>query len=396
MAGLERAEISLSQTISTEPISLAAEWRVLLECVNPLANDARLRELLRPPLDWPSLLTLAEDHGVTALTALRLQTIEDPVVPAEIRALLRDRQRAQTIHSLSMAAELFRLLDRFAANGVEMLTIKGPVLSVRCYGDPAMRQYADLDLVLRAKDIRRVTVQMTEMGYRPDVPLAVIDAGKTPGEYAFTKLDARMLVEFHTEGTFRYHPRTLPLEGLFKRQIRVRFDSHEVPALSTEDELVLISIHAAKHFWQRLMWIADVAALVSRQGLDWKQSMAVAAEVGAERMLRLGLRLAQDVLGMQLPGEVAQDVNADKAEARLVRKIVERLPAGDSVSLPPVARAAFRLRMREGLLPGISYLLRLSLSPTEEDWAPGAEVKRSSLIDAIGRPFRLARKYRRD
>jgi hypothetical protein len=237
---------------------------------------------------------------------------------------------------------------------------------------------------------------MIEMGYQPDVSLAVIDAGKTPGEYAFTKLGARTLVEFHTEGTFRYHPRALHLDKLFKRQIRIRFDSHEVPALSTEDELVLICIHAAKHFWQRLMWIADVAALVSRQGLDWKQSVAVAAEVGAERMLRIGLRLAQDVLSMQLPSEVAADVNADKAAARLARQIVERLPAGDSVSLQPFARAAFRVRMREGLLPGFSYLLRLSLSPTEEDWAPGAEVKRSSLLDAIGRPFRLVRKYRRD
>jgi len=40
-----------------------------------------------------------------------------------------------------------------------------------------------------------------------------------------------------------------------------------------EDELVLICIHGAKHFWERLMWIADVAALISRQtAINWSGS----------------------------------------------------------------------------------------------------------------------------
>jgi len=51
--------------------------------------------------------------------------------------------------------------------------------------------------------------------------------------------------------------------------------------------------------------------------------------------------------------------------------------------------------MRGGLLPGAAYLLRLSLSPTEEDWSPGKEGNRSALVEAISRPLRLARKHSR-
>jgi len=47
----------------------------------------------------------------------------------------------------------------------------------------------------------------------------------------------------------------------------------DVSALSVEDELVLICIHGAKHFWERLMWIADVAALISAQtAINWSAS----------------------------------------------------------------------------------------------------------------------------
>jgi hypothetical protein len=59
-------------------------------------------------------------------------------------------------------------------------------------------------------------------------------------------------------------------------------------------------------------------------------------------------------------------------------------------------RAIFRMRMRGGSLSGPAYLLRLSFSPTEEDWVEGAENRRHWLLDALGRPFRLALKYGRD
>src|SRR6202040_3025617 len=111
--------------------------------------------------------------------------------------------------------------------------------------------------------------------------------------------------EFHTERTFRYHPRRLPIEKLFQRRALVAIDGRDVPALSLEDELILICVHGAKHFWERLMWIADVAALISaKQTPDFNRAIAVASEVGAERILRLGLRLASDVLGAKLPAQL--------------------------------------------------------------------------------------------
>jgi hypothetical protein len=176
----------------------------------------------------------------------------------------------------------------------------------------------------------------------------------------------------------------------------VRFDGHDVPALSTEDELILISIHGAKHFWERLMWIADVAALVSQQTIDWDRAMGAAREVQAERMLRVGLLLAKNTLGARLPVEVVNEVRADRAAVRIATQIARRLPVVDAEPFGLFGRAAFRMRMRAGLLPGVAYLLRLSLSPTEEDWVAGAEERRPRMLDAIIRPFRLARKYGRD
>jgi hypothetical protein len=296
-----------------------------------------------------------------------------------------------------MTAELFRILDQFASARTRALVVKGPVLAVRAYGDPAMRSYGDLDLLVRQRDIRRATELMMDAGYDAAVPVAAIDAGKIPGQYLFSRPDSKLIIELHNDLTLRYFPRRLPLERLFERQTRMQLDSREVPALSVEDELVLICVHGAKHLWERLMWIADVAALVSRQlNLDWGRAASSAREVGAERMLHVGLRLAATLLKLRLPDHVLEKVKSDKMAANLTGQILNWLPAAGYAPPGLFERAAFRLRMHGGLVSAPAYLVRLLLSPTEEDWKGGAEEKRHWLLDALRRPFRLARKYGRD
>jgi hypothetical protein len=386
----------LSEKASIGAGSFGAEWALLLECARANPDLQRLRELLHGPVDWPVLLKLAEEHCVLGLLAVRLRRRDEAAVPPEIFGELRERQRAQALFTLRVTAEMFRLLDRFAEAGVEALVIKGPVLSVRCYGDPGLRHYGDLDLIVRDADILRSTELMLGLGYEPSVPLTAIRAKKIPGEYVFRQTSTKLLVEFHTELTFRYHPQPLPLENLFARQARVDIDSHLVPALSPEDELVLICIHGAKHFWEQVSYIADVADFVTVQELDWGRVQAAAAEVGGERMLYLGLRLAADVLGAPLPEKVAERARSDRAIGSLVGRIVQWLPAAGSTPPGIFERAMFRMRMRGGMLSAVAYLFRLSFSPTEEDWVEGAENKRHWLLDALGRPFRLARKYGND
>jgi hypothetical protein len=375
---------------------LEAEWALLVECAKPQPDPHRLAERLRAPIQWLSLIAFAEDHSVLGLTAARLANYDENAVSPENRENLRAWRRAYTLFTMNLTAEMFRLFDGFAAAGVEALVIKGPVLSARCYGDPGLRQYGDLDLIVRDKDILRSTELMLSLGYEPSVPLAAIRAKKIPGEYIFRQSSTKLLVEFHTERTFRYHPRPLPLEKLFGRQAHVNIDSHKIPALSPEDELLLICIHGAKHFWEQLSYIADVAAFVEKQELDWERVASAAEEVGGERMLCVGLRLAAELLGARLPENVAELVRSDRVAGRLTGQIMQWLPAAGAAPPGIFERAMFRIRMRGRIFSGVAYLFRLSLSPTEEDWVEGAQNKRHWFLDALGRPFRLARKYGND
>jgi hypothetical protein len=354
----------------------------------------QIRTLSSSEPDWDVLLELAEEHCVQGLLAKRLETAEFAGVPAEARQKLQERVKAQLLFALSLTAELFRILESFWRANIAAIPVKGPVLSLLAYGDPAVRSYVDVDLLLHHKDIQQAAQILLALGFGSKVPESVIRKGKIPGEYLFKRPGTQRIVELHTERSFRYYPNPIRLEDLFARKRTVLLDGREVPALSLEDELVLSCIHGAKHFWERLMWVSDVATVVAgHPEIDWSKAFLAAADVGAERMLCVGVLLGVFLFGMKLPDPLAAKVHGDPASARLCGQIQEWLPYAGFAPPPLPQRAKFRAEMAGGGLPGLKYLTRLSLSPTEDDWKEGAEERRSWIWDAVRRPFRLMRKY---
>jgi Uncharacterised nucleotidyltransferase len=381
---------------SPEMSAHAKEWELLLKCASPRCDATNLKELLEQT-DFSAALKLADEHGVTGLLAARLGEFGRECVPAGALEELQEKRRAQLLMSLGMTAELLALLEKFRVVGIEALAVKGPVLSVQAYGDAGMRQFGDLDLMVRDRDILRATELMIGAGFKEEVPLSAIRERKIPGEYVFNRQKNNLRVELHTEFTLRYFPKTVDIEGMFERQICVRIDAHDVPGLSLEDELVMICVHGAKDLWERLLWIADVAGFLERQTkLDWRRVEELANEARAARMLHVGLKLSNALLRAPLPEEIAARVRSDSTAEKLAARIARWVPAAGYAPPSLVERAILRMRLRGGVFAGPIYLLRLSLSPTEDDWAERGEAKRSGWFAAAIRPFRLVRKYGQD
>jgi len=317
-------------------------------------------------------------------------------LPATLVEAVRAPWKLQVLKAMSLTAELFRVAAILEQAQIAFLVTKGPALAARAYGDVVARQYRDFDLLIGHVHIFRAVKLLTGAGYASNTPLEAVRSGRVPGEYIFQKPDSDLMFELHTERSFRYFPRPLPIEDFFMHRTTVFVDGRSVPALALEDEFVLISIHGAKHFWERLMWISDVAALVYRHPeIDWVRVRRTAADVGAERMVRVALLLAERLLGVPVPAEMKREVGADSACLPIVKKIGSWLPYAGQEPPQLVQRAFFRLRMRGNLLDGARYLTRLSLSPTEEDWSADPEAPGTSLRESLQRPFRLAKKYGR-
>ena len=377
----------------------SSEWEILLACAAPDSNPRSVPKQINKLIQSDELLCLAERHGVLPLLARRVEQSETlaALMSEEVRRRLREKRRALMLSTLSLTAELFRLTERFEEAGIEAVVVKGPTLAVQAYGDASLRQYSDLDFVMPHEAVLRAMDVMRAAGFVTQISPQVAEAGRVPGQFLFLDGGRNLIVELHTERTLRYFPRPLPLNDFFARRVRIPLDGREVPVFSPEDTLSFICVHGSKHLWERLRWIADVAALISRQKcFDWPRAVATARETGTERMVHLGLRLAMDLLNAPLPREIRAEVLADGAAGRLAEAVLHWLPSEEEVERGLFERACFRVQIRGDFLRGLRYLLRLALAPTEEDWGnntPAARVARWT--EAARRPLRLARKYRR-
>lgn len=228
------------------------EWGFLCACASPASTPDEINSLTEG-LNWDALLKLADEHSVQGLLAKRLSEIEPARIPVAARERLQSRIRAQHLFALSLTADLFRILQGFSDVGINTALVKGPILSLLAYDDPSVRSYVDLDLLVADRDIQRASQKMLEIGFQSEVPVSAICAGKIPGEYLFRRPGTQRVVELHTEHSFRYYPKQMPINDLFARRRQVLLDGREVPGLSLEDEFVLTCVHGAKHFWERLM-----------------------------------------------------------------------------------------------------------------------------------------------
>jgi hypothetical protein len=270
-----------------------------------------------------------------------------------------------------LIVELSKLMDVFGSAGIRAIPYKGPVLAAQAYGDAALREFEDLDIILRQRDMEKANEAMVSLGYRPRFPWILSPGAASalvPGEYNYHHESRRLLVELHTEITLRHFPVPPDLDELAGRLVPVSFSGHIVRTFAPEDGLLFLCVHGAKDFWERISWVADIAEFVQAQPLDWDAIFRRAESARLRRMLHLGLALALGVLGAPLPDEIAARVRRDAVAASVASEIESRLLAREPGRLGAAEMLRFRRRMIEGAFAGWRYFLRLATIPAEEDW----------------------------
>ena len=74
-----------------------------------------------------------------------------------------NQQRISRFHE-----ELHDILALFARHGVDVMPLKGAILSTSYYEDPALRPMSDLDLLVRPDHLTQAAVLLGQLGYEPE------------------------------------------------------------------------------------------------------------------------------------------------------------------------------------------------------------------------------------
>lgn len=359
--------------------------------------------LLQEDVDWKRLLRLAAEHRMMPLLHWHLSAAPSELVPRDVLNRLQSHFHATHLRNLSVTGELLRLVRTFREQHVPLMPYKGPVLASLAYGNLALREFIDLDILVRKRDIPEARQLLVSAGYRQiDSPTSDYEAAFLQSQREYVFIRDGTVVELHWAVTPRNYSFPLDPEGLWERLQQVPLGGEKVSTFSMEDLLLILCVHGSKHFWHRLAWICDVAELLrTHAAIDWEQLVYQADKLGSRRMLFLGLLLANDLLEAPLPEKVSRMVRADPKTAALARQVREWLfqePDGASNilakgQLDESRFHPFRVRMRERLRDKIRYAARTALVPTLDDWQYLRLPNFLFFLYYLVRPIRLIVRY---
>jgi len=376
------------------------EKRLLVCCARTKLTPevaTTIREILAGPLDWDFLLWEAEENSITPLLDRHLSAVAPGAAPPAAQEQWKKTCRANTVRCLYLTAELINILRIFHSQNIAAIPYKGPVLAAQAYGDVALREFEDLDIILRQSDVPKAHAIIVSLGYKPKFDWILSPgaaASLVPGEYNYRDESRRAMVELHTEITLRHFPIKPDLDAFIRNLVPVRVSNRDMLTFAAEDLLPMLCIHGSKDFWERLSWMADVSELVqSHPALDWDRVLRFAQPLNATRMLNLGLALAAGVLGASLPPEISARVKADRVAGEVAAEVRQRLLTRPFRTLDAAGRFQFRRRMLAGKFDGWRYAMRLAVVPSEDDWERMRLPRALAPLYVALRPLRLLQKY---
>ena len=353
--------------------SVESEWDFLLAASSADPEKTglvRVRTLLGEQLNWEAVLRLANDHGTTSLLYKTCLEFRD-VVPPPVMAVLRERYEKNVQKSLFLARELIRILDCMDALGVEAIPYKGVVLAEAYHGDMAMRQSGDMDIFVRKSEVERIRNAVRDLGYEPH---AVIAEAAWPNyiasgyECTFDSSAGKNLLELQWALQPRFYAVDFDMDVLFERAVGVSVAGRRMKTPSPEDLLLVLSIHAAKHVWERLIWLCDIARIARRENLNWEWVQAQARGLGIERILHITLLLTNRCLGMPIPGPIERALLADRDAGILTEQIAATFARGGSYQELQPSYFRLMMRLRERRIDRLRFLARLIFTPGPGEW----------------------------
>ena len=349
------------QTVSARASRFDPEFELLVECCK-CTSQTDLLPLLTPDLNWDRLLESAQHHRV--LPALCAALGSRNLLPSEIR--IRAHKHAWRI--LHFTVELTKIAGCFEHGGIPFLAHKGLALALVLYGDPAMRQFGDLDLLVRRQDVPRARAALMEVGYEPGLKLSPRQEKsylRSGYEYVFGLKAERNLVELQWRIVPRFCSLNFDIDALFSRSIQIKLDGLRLRTLGYGDLMLVLCVHAAKHEWSQLGMLRDIATL-AQFDLDWKWIITEARRLGMLRILQISLLAVRELFFVDLPAG-AQSRSFVRA-VELADTVVSKLQKNHGPHTESFEYFRAQLQMRERLRDRGKFVWRLATTPGVEEW----------------------------
>lgn len=358
------------------------EIELLLACTRKTSREESNRSIasaLAKDLDWDFLVRVASRNAVFPLAFTNLLRAQPTLVPAEVASMVSAELKHRTETNMFLTSQLFRIIKIFESAGIPLLPFKGALLSIQAYGDPALRMYGDLDVLVQPKHLDEAIHLLQKSGYKPVTTVSWLQKSSwyisAQKDVHFVDESERTVVELHWKLSGSHFGLPKEMNRLWDRLESVKLAGTDVPNLSFNDLVIYLCLHGSRHSWERFAWICDIYYLLtSRNEIDWVSILAESRRLGCENVVALGLKLINEFFDYPIPGVFADSIEQNAVYNEIVSEVKSRIFARENVQVDLGDRYAYHLKLKERRLDRwklhvhyLAWYLRIILKPNRMD-----------------------------
>ena len=300
-------------------MSYDPETRLILLCLSA-KEDTEMVRLLHAissqEIDWSYVLMFSQQGVFAPLLFHNLKRYGIAwSIPEEIRHTFEKIYHSVGFQNALYMEELRHLLHVFEKTGIKTVVLKGAAIAEDVFRNIALRQMADIDLLVQEEDLSMAEEKLSESGY-------------IPYEYKQSKEWYRM--NFHHLAPY-YHPQRkiaieihrniIPIGNPFGIDIRklwgraqpVNIGDVRTLVLSPEDLIIHLCLHFAYcgGFSGGLRCLIDISQVIKYHGdrIDWSWMAREANEHHYVNFIYYPLHLAKDLLNANIESDVLNTLN---------------------------------------------------------------------------------------
>ncbi|WP_342765978.1 nucleotidyltransferase family protein [Methanobacterium alcaliphilum] len=325
-------------------------------------------------MKWDYLIAKALLHRVMPLLYINLNSICPESVPNNILSQLKNFFNENAKKNLLLTGELITVMNLLRSKDIDTFSYKGPILASTAYGNITFREFSDIDILLTNRsDALKAKNIILSRGYELYHPKETKSENKDPymkllSEFTFINPKTRSTVEikWNFEGMFFSFPKN-PNFLLNDPKI-FEISEFKLKTFSQVNQILILSIHVAKHGWTRLSWICDISEFIQRENIDWYETLEKAEKLGVKRILMINLSLARDFFGLELPDTISYDLSSDDAVKTISDIIKKRIFYENNKSLNIFEKSYIYFKKRENVMDGIKDCLNILTRPVYRDY----------------------------
>ena len=236
--------------------------------------DDQLTQALNRVTDWKRVINLANHHALTPLLAHHCQRLKIEI-PKEVNFAFKNFLLRQRAASHAQVTVLQEVLQRFEAEQIPTIILKGGALAHQLYPTPAHRPMADIDIWIDPAEIERAFQLLAQIRFTESPDAEQLDNKSYPEvRRRYHQTDVNIELHHHLFGS--HNDRHLNFQACYKNGHPFNIGKTTALSLNRSDQLWHLYRHAIspnirypQHF--RLDRIADLVTAVEQwlYQIDW-------------------------------------------------------------------------------------------------------------------------------